>query len=76
MALGASVGAACVSSGDKRRAAILGAALGTLPDLDILIRYADPIDNFIEHRGFSHSLFVLIPLSILIWLLADRKSVV
>ena len=74
MALGASVGAACVSRGDKRRAAILGAALGTLPDLDILIRYADPIDNFIEHRGFSHSLFVLIPLSILIWLLAKKIS--
>lgn len=74
MALGASVGAACVSRGDKRRAAILGAALGTLPDLDILIRYADPIDNFIEHRGFSHSLFVLIPLSILIWLLGKKLS--
>jgi inner membrane protein len=74
MALGASVSAACVSRGDKRRAAILGAALGTLPDLDILIRYADPIDNFIEHRGFSHSLFILIPLSILIWLFAKQLS--
>ena len=74
IALGASVSAICVSAQDKRRAAILGAVLGTLPDLDVLISYADPIDNFIEHRGFSHSLLVLIPLSILIWFLGKKLS--
>ncbi len=36
-----------------------GAALGTLPDLDVLIDYGDPVANTVNHRGFSHSLFVL-----------------
>ena len=74
LALGATVGAICVSKKDKRRAAIVGAALGTLPDLDVLIRYADPIDNFIKHRGFSHSFVVLITLSLLIWFIAKKFS--
>ncbi|WP_423820611.1 metal-dependent hydrolase [Salinisphaera sp. SPP-AMP-43] len=42
-----------------RRALLLGAALGTLPDLDVLIDYGDAVANFTHHRGFSHSLFVL-----------------
>lgn len=74
MALGATVGSVCVSPKDKRRAAVTGAALGTLPDLDILIRYADPIDNFIKHRGFSHSLLVLVSLALLIWFIARKLS--
>ncbi|QBR41054.1 metal-dependent hydrolase [Kerstersia gyiorum] len=42
-----------------RRALAYGAALATLPDLDVLIRYADPVSMMTYHRGFSHSLFVL-----------------
>lgn len=41
-----------------RKAALLGAGLGTLPDLDVLIRHADPVSNFILHRSWSHSLLV------------------
>lgn len=48
---------------------LVGAALGTLPDLDVLIDYGDPVRNFTYHRGFSHSLFVLAPFSVLLWLL-------
>lgn len=41
-----------------RKAALLGGALGTLPDLDVFIPFGNPIDDFILHRGFSHSLIV------------------
>ena len=41
-----------------KRAALYGIALGTLPDLDVLIDFGGPIENMTHHRGFSHSLFV------------------
>lgn len=51
---------------------LLGAALGTLPDLDVVIDYGDAVSNFTKHRGFSHSLFVLPPVAVLLWLLLRR----
>jgi len=57
--LGAAVSTACL--GPKigpRKAAILGGALGTLPDLDVFLPFADPVDSFVYHRGWSHSIFV------------------
>lgn len=59
MVLGASVAHVALGSRLGRSALILGAALGTLPDLDVLIPYDGAIENFTYHRGFSHSLFVL-----------------
>ena len=41
-----------------KRAALYGMALGTIPDLDVLIDFGGPIENMTHHRGFSHSLFV------------------
>ncbi len=41
-----------------KRAAFYGMALGTIPDLDVLIDFGGPIENMTHHRGFSHSLFV------------------
>ncbi len=38
---------------------VWGAILGTLPDLDILIPLDGPVEDFVYHRGFSHSLFLL-----------------
>ena len=67
--LGASVAAACTPAGHRRKALLVGAALGTLPDLDVFIDYGDPVSNFTYHRGFSHSLFVLLPFSLLLWLI-------
>lgn len=58
-ALGAAVAAAVAPKKYRKRAVLTGVALGTLPDLDVLIRHANDIDNFIQHRSFSHSLFVL-----------------
>ena len=57
--LGASI--AHITLGEKlgKRALILGAVVGTLPDLDVLVPYADAIESFTYHRSWSHSLFML-----------------
>ncbi len=57
--LGSSVQGAILGKYKGRKAYLYGAMLGTLPDLDVLIRYGDPISNMTYHRGFSHSLIVL-----------------
>ncbi len=57
--LGAGVGAAVL--GPKvgpRKAAVIGGVLGTLPDLDVLFPFDDPVDSFTLHRGATHSFFV------------------
>jgi len=51
---------------------LIGAGLGTLPDLDVFIDFGGPVANFTYHRGFSHSLFVLAPVSALLWLMLRR----
>ncbi|WP_296031648.1 metal-dependent hydrolase [uncultured Alcanivorax sp.] len=70
--LGASVGGAVLARPLGRRALLGGALLGTLPDLDVLIDYGDAVANFTEHRGFSHSLLVLLPVSLLLALCLSR----
>ena len=72
LVLGASVAAVCVPAQHRRRALVLGAALGTLPDLDVIIDYGNAVANFTLHRGFSHSLLVLIPFAALLWLILRR----
>jgi len=71
-ALGAAIGGAIAPAGQRRKALLAGAALGTLPDLDVLIDYGDAVANFTYHRGFSHSLFVLPPFAVLLWLALKR----
>ncbi|MGF1592696.1 MAG: metal-dependent hydrolase [Kiloniellaceae bacterium] len=59
LALGAAVGTAVLGRRiGPRRAAIAGGVLGTLPDLDVLYAFDDPIDAFTLHRGATHSLVV------------------
>ena len=70
--LGAAIGGAIAPAGQRRKALLAGAALGTLPDLDVLIDYGDAVENFTYHRGFSHSLFVLPPFALLLWLALRR----
>jgi len=68
-ALGAGIGGAILGRQLGRTALVAGAVLGTLPDLDILIDYGDPLSQMINHRGFSHSVFVLTALSVVMaWL--------
>lgn len=71
-ALGAGICGAMLGRYHGRKAIVAGAVLGTLPDLDVLIRYADPVSAMIHHRGFSHSLFVLTLLSVVLTALVRR----
>lgn len=57
--LGAGVGYAIGGRTLGRKAALWGLAMGTLPDLDVFIPHADPVDNFVKHRSWSHSMLVL-----------------
>ena len=65
-ALGAGICGAMLGRYHGRKAVVAGAVLGTLPDLDVVIRYADPVSAMINHRGFSHSLFVLTALAMVL----------
>lgn len=68
--LGAAIGTAVLGHRIGYRAAIWGGVCGTLPDLDVLIPYADPVAEFTYHRSFSHSLLVLSVLApLLVWLI-------
>lgn len=73
-ALGAAIGGTVLGRRLGRKAVLLGAVLGTLPDLDVVIDYGDAISNYTQHRGFSHSLFLLAGLSTLLAGLCTRLS--
>jgi inner membrane protein len=71
IALGAAVGTAVLGRKVGARAALWGAAVATLPDLDVLLSYGDPVRDFTFHRAESHSLFWLTAVSPLLgWILA------
>jgi inner membrane protein len=70
--LGGAIGGTLLGRRLGRKAVLAGAALALLPDLDMLIDYGDAVFNITEHRGFSHSLFVLTGLGTLFALLARR----
>lgn len=71
LALGAAVGTAVLGRRAGPRAALWGAFCGTLPDLDVLIPYGDPVRDFTLHRGVSHSLFWLtVAAPLVAWLIA------
>ena len=57
--LGAAVGTAVLGRRmGPRKAAVVGGLLGSLPDLDVVVPFEDPVDAFVLHRGPSHSLIV------------------
>jgi inner membrane protein len=70
--LGASVGVAAMGRRTAPwKAALWGGIAGTLPDLDVVIDYGDPIRNMTFHRGESHAFFYLTLFSpILAWLVS------
>lgn len=72
LALGAAVGVAVMGRRTAVwKAAAWGAVCGTLPDLDALIDYGDPIRNMTLHRAESHAVFYLTLISpLLAWLIA------
>lgn len=59
LVLGATVSTLCLGKTlGPRKAAILGGILGTLPDLDVFLSFDTPVDAFVMHRGWTHSLIV------------------
>ncbi|MCK0713540.1 metal-dependent hydrolase [Chromohalobacter sarecensis] len=64
--LGAAIGGTVLGRRLGRKAVIAGAVLGTLPDLDVVIDYGDAVADYTYHRGFSHSLWVLGALAVLL----------
>lgn len=73
--LGAACTAVCVPARQRRAGLLIGAALGTLPDLDIVpmsFLELDPVQQMTLHRGFSHSLFLLPLLALALWALLRR----
>ncbi len=60
MALGAAVSVAIMGRRTAvYKAALWGAVVGTLPDLDVLVDHGEPIANMVLHRAESHSLLWL-----------------
>ena len=71
LTFGAACGEAVLGKKVGRKALVWGAILGTLPDLDVFIPLGGPVNDFVYHRGFSHSLPFLALLSPLIpWLIS------
>ncbi|MFT5675490.1 MAG: inner membrane protein [Paraglaciecola sp.] len=68
--LGGAVGYAVLGNKVGRKAAIYGAILGTLPDLDVFLPYGGEVEAFTYHRGFSHSILVHLLISpFIVWLI-------
>ena len=60
IALGAAVGESTLGRKVGGRASLWGGLCGLLPDLDVLWPFADPVSAFTWHRGYSHSIAVLV----------------
>ncbi|MEX6502201.1 metal-dependent hydrolase [Pseudomonas zhanjiangensis] len=71
-ALGATLQGAMLGRWQGRKALLYGALLGTLPDLDVVIDYGDAVAQMTYHRGFSHSLFVLFGVAVVLTWLTRR----
>lgn len=74
LVLGGAIAALAAPARHRRKALLVGAALGTLPDLDTfaLMPVDDPVAYMTWHRGPSHSLLVLAPLGLALWALLRR----
>ena len=70
LTFGAACGEAVLGRKVGAKALVWGAVLGTLPDLDVFIPLGGPVNDFVYHRGFSHSIILLAILSpMLAWLI-------
>jgi len=71
-ALGAALGECTLGRKLGRSAILLGGAIGTLPDLDVLVQYTDAVESFTYHRSWSHSIFTLTAFSFVLAALLQR----
>ena len=69
--LGAAIGEAILGKKIGTRAAILGAIIGTIPDLDVLlVPFFNDLEKISLHRGYSHSvLFCMLAAFLLAFIL-------
>jgi len=74
--LGAAVGEATLGRRVGNKAALWGAAFGTLPDLDVIINpFVTEATSLAFHRGLSHSFFIaIVAAPLLAWLLSRLHS--
>lgn len=74
-ALGAAVGEAVLGKKIGNKAPILGAIIGTIPDLDVLlVPFFDEVQKISLHRGYSHSiLFCLLGAFLFAYILSKIK---
>ncbi|MFT4536504.1 MAG: inner membrane protein [Saprospiraceae bacterium] len=73
--LGAAIGKVCLGEKIGSKSILIGAAIATFPDLDVVILpFLDPLERLSMHRGFSHSiLFSLLLALLLAYLLKMMK---
>lgn len=75
LSLGAAVMGAMCGRKLGRKAILIGAVIGTIPDLDVFIPYGGDVENFTYHRGFTHSLIFCMAMTYPIaWVLSRFKS--
>ena len=69
--LGAAVGEAVLGRKIGNKAILWGAIAGTIPDLDVLVKFfTDTVSALEIHRGLTHSIFFVILFSpIMAWLM-------
>jgi len=71
--LGAAVGQAVLGHKIGNKAPALGALIGTLPDLDVLlVPFLDPLEKISIHRGYSHSILFCIASAIILGVVLKR----
>ena len=71
LTFGAACGEAVLGQKAGKKALVWGAVLGTLPDLDVFIPLGGPVNDFVYHRSFSHSLILMALLSpMMAWLIS------
>jgi len=67
--MGGAIAAAIAPAGQRRAALLAGAALNSLPDLDVLplLLSDDPVVRMTWHRAATHSVLVLPVVGLLLW---------
>ncbi len=74
--LGGAIGYAVAGNKSPRKSVLYGAAIATLPDLDVLIKHSDDLAAMTLHRSWTHSWIVhslLAPLLALVMARIDKS---
>ncbi|MFT6335713.1 MAG: inner membrane protein [Saprospiraceae bacterium] len=74
--LGAAIGKACLGKKIGNKSILIGAAIATLPDLDIIaLPFLDLLERLSMHRGFSHSIIFSLLLALLLAYILRRIKI-